>query len=65
VGESVMGQHPNTLHFGLGAREAVDSLEVRWTNGKSRTLSSPEINRYHRVSPAADGKSPDPTRPPV
>jgi enediyne biosynthesis protein E4 len=63
VGESLMGQHPNTLHFGLGTRKAVDSVEVRWTNGKSRTLSSPGINRYHRLSPAAPGKSPAPTRP--
>ncbi len=65
VGETVMGQHPTTVHFGLGTRKAVDSLEVRWTNGSSRTLLDPEINRYHRVSPAAPPESPDSTGPRV
>lgn len=59
VGESVMGQHPTTVHFGLGKNQEVQSLEVRWIGGSTRTLRNPEINRYHRVEALA----PDPTAP--
>jgi len=51
VGESVMGQHPTTVHFGLGKTQEVQALEVRWIGGPTRTLRDPEINRYHRVKP--------------
>jgi hypothetical protein len=50
VGETVMGQHSTTVHFGLGSAERVESIEVRWTAGERRFLSDPEINRYHRLS---------------
>jgi hypothetical protein len=59
VGETVMGQHPTTIHFGLGSAEAVDSVEVRWLDGTLRTLRNPELNRYHLVSPPDAARNPD------
>ena len=29
------------LYFGLGAAESVDSIEVRWPNGKTQTVRAP------------------------
>jgi hypothetical protein len=29
------------LYFGLGAAEAVDSIDVRWPSGKKQTVGSP------------------------
>jgi hypothetical protein len=44
-----MAQHAATLHFGLGAAERVESIEVRWPNGAKRVLRDPEPNQYHLV----------------
>ena len=49
TGESLMAQHAPTLHFGLGAAERVESIEIRWLNGAKRVLRAPEPNRYHLV----------------
>jgi hypothetical protein len=49
TGETLLGQHPTTLHFGLGPSTRVESIEVRWPNGMTRILRDPEIDRYHRI----------------
>jgi hypothetical protein len=55
TGETVVGQHPTTRHFGLGSSTRVDSIEVRWPNGMTRTVHDPEIDRYHRIeAPSGD-----------
>jgi hypothetical protein len=56
TGETLMGQHAPTLHFGLGDADRVESIEVRWQNGATRVLRAPELNRYHRVlAPSGTG----------
>ena len=49
TGETLMGQHATTLHFGLGQSEKVESIEVLWINGATRVIRDPEIDRYHLV----------------
>ena len=49
TGDSHRGQHANTVHFGLGTVEQVDTAEVRWVNGRSVKLQQPAINQYHLV----------------
>ncbi|MBW2697014.1 MAG: CRTAC1 family protein [Deltaproteobacteria bacterium] len=60
TGETVMGQHPTTLHFGLGSSTRVESIEVRWPNGMTRIIHGPEIDRYHRIEAAGGDRQPPP-----
>ena len=49
TGDTLMGQHATTLHFGLGAEDRVDSVEVRWVGGATKVIREPEVDRYHDV----------------
>jgi hypothetical protein len=49
TGDSYLAQHPTVAHFGLGAVDRIDAIEVRWTNGSTRRLLGPEVDRYHTV----------------
>jgi hypothetical protein len=51
TGDSFTAQHPAQVHFGLGKASALDSLEVRWQNGDSKTIQSPALGQYHMVVP--------------
>jgi len=49
TGDSHRSQHANTLHFGLGPDDRVDSVEIRWLNGQTLTLSQLAVDRYHEI----------------
>jgi hypothetical protein len=49
TGETLMGQHPPTLHFGLGRSQRPLSIEVRWVDGSSCELRDPEPGRSYLV----------------
>lgn len=51
TGDSLCAQHSNTKLFGLGQASTVESLEVRWPNGKVTRLKNPAIDRYHLLQP--------------
>lgn len=51
TGDSFMAQHPLAKHFGLGQRDAVEFLEVRWPNGQVTRLDQPALDRYHMITP--------------
>ncbi len=57
TGETLMGQHPAALHFGLGRSARVLSIEVRWVGGSSRVIRDPELGRYHLVVPDRGGQA--------
>jgi hypothetical protein len=60
TGETLMGQHPAALHFGLGPSQRPLSLEVRWVDGSSCELRDPEPGRTHQPpSPYAYGYQKD------
>ena len=41
--------HDPRLHFGLGALEQVDALEVQWPSGRRSKIESPAADTYHSV----------------
>jgi len=40
----------NIAHFGLGKLKRVDSLVIRWQNGKKQTISNPPVDRMLAVN---------------
>jgi hypothetical protein len=50
AGHSVWAQHANTVHFGLGEVDSVESIEVVWPDGSITDLSRPNVDRYHSVT---------------
>ncbi len=51
VGDSIIAQHSNHKHFGLGSIDRVDAIEVRWPNGQVSELKKPAIDQYHTIAP--------------
>ncbi|PYI82306.1 MAG: hypothetical protein DME26_18190, partial [Verrucomicrobia bacterium] len=49
TGDSHRSQHANTVHFGLGAAERVESVEIRWVTGPTLTLSQLAVDRYYEI----------------
>jgi hypothetical protein len=49
TGDSYRSEHPPTIHYGLGSATQVQSVEIRWSNGRTVTLESPEVNHYHMI----------------
>jgi len=50
TGDSHRSQHANTVHFGLGAAERVESVEIRSVNGQAITMSQLAADRYHQIT---------------
>ena len=48
TGDSFAAQHAPTVHFGLGDA-TVESLEVRWPNGRVTRLEKPSAGKYHHL----------------
>lgn len=48
-GGSHASQNSSLLHFGLGDITAVDSVSIRWPDGRVGWMYEPEINRVHTI----------------
>ncbi len=51
TGDSYVGQHAATAHFGLGDGAKPERLEVHWPDGRVSTLEAPAVGRYHAIAP--------------
>jgi hypothetical protein len=49
TGDSHRSQHSATALFGLGKRDKLDALEIRWANGNAQRIEWPDTGRYHVV----------------
>ena len=56
-GSSFLASHDKRLVFGLGDRPTLDvlSVDIRWPNGATQTVSGLVPNRYHRIVETAAG----------
>ena len=55
---SYLSQVETTLTIGIGDRERIDYVDIRWLDGRSLRIAGPQINRRHRVTPQAAARSP-------
>jgi hypothetical protein len=52
TGDSYRSQHASSVHFGLGAEDQIEQVEVRWPNGQVQRLEHPAIDQSHWLLPA-------------
>jgi len=52
-GRSYQSAHDGRLHFGLGSRSKIDSLEIRWPSGVVETLRNLEADRTITIKESA------------
>jgi hypothetical protein len=53
-GSGFCSQNQRRLHFGLGRTSDISRVEIRWPSGVKQTLTSPAVDRIHRIKePAA------------
>jgi hypothetical protein len=49
-GGGYLSKNDPRAHFGLGEKERVEWIEVRWPSGETTRIDSPPVNQYLRVS---------------
>jgi len=45
-----LSQSDYRIHFGLGERKTVDSIEIRWPNGTIKTLTNVRVNQVLKIT---------------
>jgi hypothetical protein len=48
-GNGFAAQSTNRVHFGLGSKEKIEKVEIRWPSGAKQTLENLPPNRIYRV----------------
>jgi hypothetical protein len=54
AGSGYLCQMEPVAHFGLGSLTIVDSITITWPDGASHTVTSPSIDKFHRITRPAD-----------
>ena len=49
-GNGFASQNDRRLYFGLGDRDRIDHVEVRWPDGKTQTLADVSVNMQHTLT---------------
>ena len=50
TGDSFSSQHSSNVHFGIGQLDKVESIQVTWANGTSKSLKDPAVGQYHKLN---------------
>jgi hypothetical protein len=48
-----LSQSSKTLHFGLGRRNQIDRVVIRWPRGRVQEITLPAINKLHEITEPA------------
>jgi hypothetical protein len=48
-GSSYISNNDMRVHFGLGAVTKIDSVAVRWPNGRLETFADPSVDAIHTL----------------
>jgi hypothetical protein len=56
-GDSYRSQSANSVHFGIGSEQQVETLSIHWPSGENSVLKSPQINTYHQANPSPQPSS--------
>ena len=62
AGEGFLSQSSKWLHFGLGTDAEIESILVRWPDGKEETFAGIEADRRYRIRQGEGSATPSPTR---
>jgi hypothetical protein len=62
-GGSYLSQNDLRVHFGLGAADKIDSLEIRWPGGSSEVVKDLAADRFYAILEGKGIVSPDEIRP--
>ena len=52
-GSGFCSQNQRRLHFGLGKTTSIDRVEIRWPAGDKQTVTSPGLDRIHKIKEPA------------
>ena len=63
-GGSYLSQNDLRVHFGLGAAQKIDSVEIRWPSGQIDTLPGMAVDKFYAVLEGQGIVSPERIRPP-
>ncbi|MFQ6008113.1 MAG: CRTAC1 family protein [Candidatus Zixiibacteriota bacterium] len=55
AGNGYASQSMHRAHFGLGHRDKIDKVEIRWPSGTVQIIENPDINQLLKVVEPADG----------
>ena len=50
TGDSFMAQHPQALHIGLGSKNQIEFLKLRWPDGTTQQLVGLKHGMYHKLT---------------
>jgi enediyne biosynthesis protein E4 len=62
-GGSYLSQNDLRLHFGLGAHDRVDKLEISWPNGGTEVLTALTADRFYSIKEGSGVVAPEKIRP--
>jgi hypothetical protein len=64
-GSSYLSQNDLRLHFGLGAAKKIESVEIRWPNGKVETLENVAADNIYTIVEGSGIRNTSPLPPPT
>lgn len=49
AGDGFSSQSQLPVHYGLGMKDSVEKVVIRWPSGFVQTIENPDLNQYHKI----------------